>query len=103
MATPSTLRYWLLSAAAIVLDQITKYAVLATFADYERLPVIPHFFDLTLVYNTGAAFSFLAAAGGWQKYFFVALAAVVCAWLVRAVKRGEFGAWRGNGGRRRAG
>ena len=93
MATPSTLRYWLLSAAAIVLDQITKYAVLATFADYERLPVIPHFFDLTLVYNTGAAFSFLAAAGGWQKYFFVALASVVCAWLVRAVKKGEFGAW----------
>ncbi|MGF6147416.1 Lipoprotein signal peptidase [Kingella potus] len=91
--TPSTLRYWLLSAAAIVLDQITKYAVLARFEDFERLNLIPGFFDLTLVYNTGAAFSFLASAGGWQKYFFVALAAVICTWLVRAVKKGEFGAW----------
>jgi signal peptidase II len=90
--TPSTLRYWLLSAAAVVLDQISKYAVLARFEDFERLPVVGGFFDLTLVYNTGAAFSFLASAGGWQKYFFVALAAVISVWLVRAVKKGEFGA-----------
>ena len=55
---PSKLRYWLLAVGAVILDQITKSAVLAKFEDYERLGIIPGFFDLTLVYNTGAAFSF---------------------------------------------
>ncbi|WP_373824053.1 signal peptidase II, partial [Neisseria dentiae] len=55
---PSKTKYWLLIAAAIVLDQITKTAVLKNFAFAERLNVIPDFFDLTLVFNTGAAFSF---------------------------------------------
>ena len=57
------LPYWLLAIAAIVLDQISKAAVLAHFAYQERLNIIPHFFDLTLVYNPGAAFSFLANMG----------------------------------------
>ena len=91
--TPSKLRYWLLAVGAVILDQITKSAVLAKFEDYERLGIIPGFFDLTLVYNTGAAFSFLATAGGWQKYFFIVLAAIVCLWLVNAVRKNEFGPW----------
>ena len=90
---PSKLRYWLLAVGAVILDQITKSAVLAKFEDYERLGIIPGFFDLTLVYNTGAAFSFLATAGGWQKYFFIVLAAIVCLWLGNAVRKNEFGPW----------
>lgn len=90
---PSKNKYWLLIAAAIVLDQITKTAVLKNFAFAERLNVIPDFFDLTLVFNTGAAFSFLADAGGWQKYFFLALAAVISFYLARAIVKDDFGTW----------
>ena len=45
------LPYWLVAIAAVILDQISKSAVLARFAYQERLNIIPHFFDLTLVYN----------------------------------------------------
>ena len=89
----SKTRYWVLALAAIVLDQWSKWAVLSSFQYQERVNVIPSFFDLTLVYNTGAAFSFLATAGGWQKYFFIVLAAIVCLWLVNAVRKNEFGPW----------
>ncbi len=62
---------WLaLAVVVIVLDQLSKWAVLGRFAETERLAVIPGFFDLTLYYNTGAAFSFLGSAGGWQRWFF---------------------------------
>lgn len=83
--------YWLLAITAIVFDQITKIAILNRFQDYERLNVIPNFFDLTLVYNTGAAFSFLADAGGWQKFFFIGLAFVICGWLVHEIVKDKFG------------
>lgn len=90
---PSKIKYWLLIAAAIVIDQISKTAVLNRFEFAERLNLIPGFFDLTLVFNTGAAFSFLADAGGWQKYFFLVLAAVISFYLIRAIVKDEFGAW----------
>ena len=93
---PSKLRYWLLAVGAVILDQITKSAVLAKFEDYERLGIIPGFFDLTLVYNTGAAFSFLATAGGWQKYFFILLALIISLWLAKGIvgqELGSFGRW----------
>ncbi|MFC3873137.1 signal peptidase II [Neisseria musculi] len=90
---PSKIKYWLLIAAALVLDQITKTAVLKNFEFAERLNILPGFFDLTLVFNTGAAFSFLAGAGGWQKYFFLALAAVISFYLARAIVKDNFGTW----------
>ncbi len=78
---------WLALAAGIVgLDQATKYAIAGTLAFGERIAVLPGFFDLTLVYNRGAAFSFLADAAGWQRWFFIALgalAAVFIVWLLR--------------------
>ena len=80
----SKTRYWVLALAAIVLDQWSKWAVLSSFQYQERVNVIPSFFDLTLVYNPGAAFSFLADQGGWQKYFFLLLAVAVRIFLVRA-------------------
>ena len=86
-------KYWLLVLLAIVLDQIIKMAVLKNFQFAERLNIIPNFFDLTLVYNTGAAFSFLADAGGWQKFFFLGLAVVICSYLARAIVKNDFGTW----------
>lgn len=65
---------WLGLAVLIVLvDQATKLLVLARFAHGESLPVTP-FFNLVLVYNKGAAFSFLAGAQGWQTPLLIAIA-----------------------------
>lgn len=81
------MRKWLLLAlGVIVLDQASKQAVLAKFVYGEQLAIIPGFFNLTLAFNTGAAFSFLADAGGWQRHFFTILAIVISAgivWLLR--------------------
>ena len=52
------LSLYITAVVAIILDQISKWTILAKFEDFERVNIIPHFFDLTLVYNTGAAFSF---------------------------------------------
>jgi signal peptidase II len=79
---------WLALAAAIVaLDRITKAAVEARFEYGERLQVVEGFFDLVLVYNTGAAFSFLADAGGWQRAFFIAVAVAASALIVFLLRR----------------
>ena len=78
---------WLMLAGLlIVLDQLSKFWVLATFHFGERLE-ITSFFNLVLVFNAGAAFSFLADAGGWQKWFFVILALVISAWLVVMIRQ----------------
>ncbi len=78
---------WLGIAALIVLlDQFTKVLVLGSFQYGESLP-ITGFFNLVRVHNLGAAFSFLADAGGWQRWFFTGLgivAALVIAWLLSA-------------------
>ncbi len=79
-----------LSLVVVVLDQLSKYWVVASFEEYEVLTVWP-VFNLTLVYNTGAAFSFLSDAGGWQRWFFIIVAVVVSAilavWLTRLQPR----------------
>ncbi|RBP78699.1 lipoprotein signal peptidase [Marinomonas rhizomae] len=71
-------RWWALAAIIFVLDWVTKQAVESNLFYGQEIAVFP-FFDLTLRYNTGAAFSFLAQAGGWQRWFFslIALAVVV--------------------------
>lgn len=75
-----------LSAVVVCLDQVTKLWIMATFDDYEVMTVLP-VFNLTLVYNTGAAFSFLSDAGGWQRWFFITVATglsvVMAVWLYR--------------------
>ena len=83
---------WLwLSFVVLVLDQVTKLAVAANMQLYQSIQVLP-FFNLTYVHNTGAAFSFLSEAGGWQRWFFAVLAfvisVVITVWLVR-LKRHE--------------
>ena len=82
---------WLsLSVVAIILDQWTKLAVSGSMQYRESIEVIP-FFNITYVHNTGAAFSFLSDAGGWQRWLFAGLALVVSivitVWLARLKKQ----------------
>ena len=72
---PRAARWYALAAAVFAMDYATKLAVLAWFAPGERLEVAP-FFNLVLVFNTGAAFSFLAGAAGWQTPIFAGIAIV---------------------------
>ncbi|MBY0345903.1 MAG: signal peptidase II [Neisseriaceae bacterium] len=65
----------------ILFDQISKFYFENQLYYREVVPIIPHFFNVTLAYNPGAAFSFLADAGGWQKYFFFCLALGVSLYL----------------------
>lgn len=67
---PGIGKWLVLALVVVVLDQLSKWSVLARFTETERLPVIAGLFDLTLYYNEGAAFSFLAGADGWQRWFF---------------------------------
>ncbi|HWS76127.1 MAG TPA: signal peptidase II [Quisquiliibacterium sp.] len=66
-------RWVSLAVVVVLLDQLTKWLVTRSFSFAQRRPVIDGFFDLTLVYNKGAAFSFLAGAGGWQRWFFIGI------------------------------
>ena len=79
------LRWLWLSAAIVVADYATKAAMMAAFRPGEERP-FTSFFSLVLTFNTGAAFSMLADADGWQRWFFAAVAvtaAVVIGWLLR--------------------
>jgi signal peptidase II len=76
--------YFLASLVIVLADQLTKWIVLERFAPGERLE-LTGFFNLVLVFNKGAAFSFLAGAGGWQTPLlvgFALLAAVVVSVLL---------------------
>lgn len=80
-------------ALAIVLaDQLTKWAIIEWLPLYDRVPV-NSFITITHQQNTGAAFSFLANAGGWQRWFFVVLAtivsAVIAVWIWRIRSEGQ--------------
>lgn len=85
-STPRPWWHWLtLSVIVIVLDQLTKAAIQARF-EYGETHYVAPFFNLVLVYNKGAAFSFLADAGGWQRTFFIVLTLVISAvllWMMR--------------------
>lgn len=82
----SPILIWLGIAAIIILfDQVTKITIERLFTYGEDL-VVTSFFNLTLAYNKGAAFSFLASEGGWQRYFFTVIgviAAVVITYLLK--------------------
>ncbi|PKO63634.1 MAG: signal peptidase II, partial [Betaproteobacteria bacterium HGW-Betaproteobacteria-17] len=81
------MRKWLgLALAVIVLDHLTKWWVSSTLDYQEFIPVLP-FFSLVRVHNAGAAFSFLADAGGWQRWFFIAVGVIATVIIVRLLKR----------------
>ena len=84
---------WMAVAALVVVaDQVTKWAIIEWVALYERIP-LNSFINLTHQRNTGAAFSLLADAGGWQRWFFVGLASIVsivlAVWLWRIRHQGH--------------
>ena len=91
---PNALAWLLLSAVVIVLDQLSKYWVLATLPEYKAVPVIDGFWNWYRAYNTGAAFSFLSNAGGWQTWFFTVLAVGISGLLVHWLSRTARGDWR---------
>ena len=80
------LKWLALSLLAVVLDQVSKGAVDSSMQLYQSIHLVPYF-NLTYVRNTGAAFSFLSEAGGWQRWFFAGLAIfisiVIAVWLAR--------------------
>jgi len=81
-----TARAFGLAAAIVILDQVTKLWAVSALELYRPAEILP-FFNLTLLHNTGAAFSFLADAGGWQRWFFTGLTLIIgigiAIWLVR--------------------
>ena len=81
---------WLgLSALIVVFDQITKLVILGTIAFGQTVDVLPPVFSLVLTYNPGAAFSFLAWASGWQRYFFMLIALAASILIVYLLKKHE--------------
>ncbi len=79
------LKYWLLAAAVVVLDQLSKFAAVARLM---REPVeVTGFLNLSLVFNSGAAFGLLGDASGWQNLLFVMVAIVVSFIIIAMVRR----------------
>ncbi len=78
-------RWLALATFVVLLDQASKAWVLGSFRLMEHYVVTP-FFNLVLVFNPGASFSFLADAGGWQKWFFVVLALGISLWLLSLLR-----------------
>jgi len=70
------LKYLWLTCLVIVLDQLSKWFMVSWLSLHETFAVVP-FFNLTMAHNPGAAFSFLAHADGWQRWFFVGLASII--------------------------
>jgi len=74
-------RWWAVAMSLAVADQLTKLAV-SKLMYYGQNISLTGFFNLVHVWNTGAAFSFLADAGGWQRYFFIVITLAVSIGLV---------------------
>ena len=87
----NALPWLLLSLLVIGLDQWTKQWVLAELPEFVAVPVIEGVWNWYRTYNTGAAFSFLSDAGGWQQYLFIGLAIVITGlltwWLAQTPRR----------------
>lgn len=82
-----SLLFWLLLAAVIIVaDQFTKTLILGHFqlGDSQH---VTSFFNVVRVHNTGAAFSFLAGASGWQRYFFIGLGLVAAGFIIWMLKK----------------
>lgn len=78
---------WLgLAVVVVLLDQFSKTLVIGSFALNHSQP-LTSFFNLVRVHNSGAAFSFLADASGWQRWFFVALGSVASGFIVWMLKK----------------
>ena len=86
------LRWYALAVVLILLDQHTK-ALASGALEYARPQAVFSWFNLTLQHNSGAAFSFLSDAGGWQRYFFSGIAVVISTVLIVWLYRMPRGQW----------
>jgi signal peptidase II len=89
VAAPRRVPWWswlLVSAGVVGLDQLTKWLIQQVLVFGQSLRVLP-FFNLVLVYNPGAAFSFLSSAPGWQRDLFIGIALVASALIVYLLRR----------------
>ena len=75
------LKYLFITILVIVFDQASKWLMMSRLSLYETVAVMPYF-NLTMAHNEGAAFSFLAQAGGWQRWFFIGLALIISVLLL---------------------
>jgi signal peptidase II len=91
---PNALAWLIVSAVVIALDQLTKHIALGALQPYAPHEVIPGLLNWTLAFNTGAAFSFLHDAGGWQRWLFTILAIGVSAGLTVWLSRTARNEWR---------
>lgn len=83
----NTLLPWMgIATIVLLLDQLTKITVTRLFS-YGESVAVTSFFNLVLVYNKGAAFSFLANQGGWQRWFFTVLGIGAALFIVYLLKR----------------
>ena len=73
-------RWLTLAGVVVILDQLSKFAVTRSLTYGSGIEITP-FFNLVLVHNKGAAFSFLSSASGWQREFFIAVAVIAIAWV----------------------
>ena len=88
MSVPTPWQRWLwVSAGVIAADQLTKAVILATIREGDGW-VVTGFLSLVLTFNTGAAFSFLAGASGWQRWLFAAIAVAAAVLIVALLRRG---------------
>jgi signal peptidase II len=79
--------FWLaLTTLIVAVDQLAKYAAVQGLAAGKAVEVTS-FFNLVLVYNAGAAFSFLSDAAGWQRALFIAIALIASAWIVYLLRK----------------
>ncbi len=77
---------WLgIATIVVLLDQLTKITITKLFSYGESLPVTS-FFNLVLVYNKGAAFSFLASESGWQRHLFTAIGIIAALYIIYLIK-----------------
>ncbi len=88
--TQTGLRWLWLTLICLIADQVTKQLIVSNMDLYQSIDILP-FFNLTYVHNLGAAFSFLADQGGWQRWFFTAVAAIASVvfivWLAKTPKQ----------------
>ena len=88
--TETGLRWLWLTAVFLLADQVTKQLVVSNMDLYQSIDILP-FFNLTYVHNPGAAFSFLADQGGWQRWYFTAIASIASiifiVWLAKTPKQ----------------
>jgi signal peptidase II len=84
--SPSLLRYLTIAVVTLLLDQLSKWSALSNLQLGVPEPVLP-FMNWLLLFNPGAAFSFLAQSSGWQRWFFTVLGLAASAYIVWLLRK----------------